>query len=304
MPPEEEDKTPPVCNYEGSDYQTTFWDQGDRLYEDQSEAIALSRLLPQGGDLLLEVGAGAGRNTPRYTGYKHIILLDYSLTQLQQARSRLGQDFRAIYVVADAYNLPFVDGLFDTSTMIRTIHHMADAPRALAGQRAVLQPGGIFILEYASKRHLKAIARYALGRQSWSPFSREPVEFAALNFDFHPAAMRDWLSAAGFLIERQITVSHFRIGLLKQLIPTSVLVKMDSLAQLSGNLWQLTPSVFVRARADNRGVKAPAGQFFRCPACRGPLPGDPRHEPPPAQIACPACGRTWEIADGIYIFRE
>ena len=30
-----------ICSYEGSDYQSTFWDQGERLYEDRVEAIAL-----------------------------------------------------------------------------------------------------------------------------------------------------------------------------------------------------------------------------------------------------------------------
>ena len=52
--------TPPVCDYEGSDYQTSFWDKGGRAYEDRTEAIALQRLLPKKGRLLLEVGAGAG----------------------------------------------------------------------------------------------------------------------------------------------------------------------------------------------------------------------------------------------------
>jgi hypothetical protein len=33
--------TPPVCNYEGSDYQSSFWDKGGREYEDRSEAIAI-----------------------------------------------------------------------------------------------------------------------------------------------------------------------------------------------------------------------------------------------------------------------
>ncbi len=28
------ENTPPVCNYEGSDYQTSFWDEGGRSYED------------------------------------------------------------------------------------------------------------------------------------------------------------------------------------------------------------------------------------------------------------------------------
>ena len=48
---------PPICDYEDSDYQTSFWDQGEREYEDQAEAVALSRLLPKQGKLLLEVGA-------------------------------------------------------------------------------------------------------------------------------------------------------------------------------------------------------------------------------------------------------
>jgi hypothetical protein len=83
--------TPPVCNYEGSDYQTSFWDKGGREYEDRTEAIALQRLLPPNGRILLELGAGAGRNTPRYRGFDRIVLLDYSRTQLEQAQQRLGK---------------------------------------------------------------------------------------------------------------------------------------------------------------------------------------------------------------------
>jgi ubiquinone/menaquinone biosynthesis C-methylase UbiE len=303
MPPDQAPPRRPICDYEGSDYQTSFWDQAGRDYEDQAEAIALRRLLPPGGDLLLETGAGAGRNTPRYTGYRHIVLLDYSLSQLQAARQRLGADEQFIYVAGDAYNLPFVSGLFDTATMIRVIHHMADAPHALGDQRRVLQAGGALILEFASKLHLKAISRYLLRRQSWSPFNREPVEFAELNFDFHPAAMRQWLTEAGFTVERQLTVSHFRLRTLKRLLPTSLLVRMDSAAQLTGDLWQLSPSVFVRARASSSGPRAQPEQFFRCPDCGESLPGDPRITHHRGEIDCPACERRWEIRDGIYVFK-
>ena len=136
---------PPVCDYEGSEYQQTFWDTGQRAYEDLSEARALRALLPPAGRLLLELGAGAGRNTPRYAGFERIVLLDYSSTQLQQAQARLGSSARYIYVAADAYALPFVPGLFDAATMIRVIHHLADAPAALRQVRTVLQPGATFI---------------------------------------------------------------------------------------------------------------------------------------------------------------
>ncbi len=291
-------ETPPVCNYEGSDYQTSFWDQGGRAYEDAVEEVALRRLLPSSGGLMLELGAGAGRNTPRYRSFERVVLLDYSRTQLEQARQRLGDSSRYVYVAADVYRLPFVPGLFDAATMIRTLHHMADAPKALAQVRSVLQPEASFILEYANKQNLKAVLRYVLGRQKWNPFSPEPVEFAALNFDFHPRAVRGWLKDAGFSLERQLTVSHFRMGLFKKLLPLKLLVTMDSAAQLTGDWWQFSPSVFAACRASSMGEKAPQGAFFKCPACRyAPLADAP------GEVVCPSCGRRYPVVDGIYDFR-
>lgn len=298
MPPEVKTEKPPVCDYEGSDYQDRFWGKGEREYEDRVEAIALRRLLPKSGKLLLEVGAGAGRNTPRYTGYEHVVLMDYSTTQLEQAQARLGASERYTYVAADVYKLPFVDGLFDAATMIRVIHHMADAPKALAQIRATLQPGAKFILEFANKRNLKSILRYLLGRQTWSPFDPEPVEFVELNYDFHPATMRRWLAAAGFAVERTLTVSHFRMGWLKRTVPTGVLVAMDSVFQPTGALWQYTPSVFLRASASGDSARADQGGFFKCPECGTALPqakGD--------EIKCPQCGRVWEKNNGIWNFK-
>ena len=290
---------PPVCDYEGSDYQTRFWEKGERLYEDQAEAIALSRLLPPSGRMLLEVGAGAGRNTSRYKGFERIVLLDYSRTQLQQAQAHLGRGPRYIYVVADVYRLPFVPGLFDAATMIRVLHHMVDAPLALSQVRQTLQSGSTFILEYANKQNIKAVLRYILHRQNWSPFDREPVEFAALNFDFHPMAVRDWLQASDFSITRQLTVSHFRIGLFKRLLPLSLLVWMDSLAQLTGDWWQFSPSVFVSARAVGDTPPAPSGAFFRCPACESTALNSL-----PEALSCASCGHRWPVLDGIYQFRD
>jgi ubiquinone/menaquinone biosynthesis C-methylase UbiE/uncharacterized protein YbaR (Trm112 family) len=327
---------PPVCDYTDSDYQTSFWDQGGRMYEDRAEGVALRRLLPHSGKLLLELGAGAGRNTPRYHGFGRIALLDFSLTQLEQAQARLGRSERYVFVAADIYRLPFVPGLFDAATMIRTLHHMANAPLALRQIRQVLQPGATFILEYANKRNLKAVLRYLLRRQAWSPFTLEPVEFTALNFDFHPNAVCQWLAESGFAIQRQLTVSHFRMGLFKRLIPLKLLLAMESALQLTGKWWRLTPSVFVRARAVGAGSEpAQEGRsgyrrastarslepgalpdpdlfgrtpsalaqasigFFRCPECGQALPEEEN-----GALTCPACTRRWAVRDGIYDFRN
>lgn len=295
-------ETPPVCDYEGSDYQQKFWEEGGRAYEDKAEEIALRRMLPASGRLLLELGAGAGRNTPRYTGYERIVLLDYSRTQLQQARARLGDSPRYIYVAADVYKLPFINGLFDGATMIRTLHHMADAPKALTQVRRVLTPESTFILEYANKLNLKAILRYWLGKQAWNPFTLEPVEFVKLNFDFHPQAIRQWLSELGFTLEKTLTVSHFRLGLLKRLLPAGFLAALDGLVQPTGAWFQVTPSVFVKATLRQTGVQAYSDDvinWFQCPEC-GAHPLDERGD----HLHCPGCERKWAFRDGIYDFRE
>ena len=295
---------PPVCSYEGSDYQTSFWEQGGREYEDRAEAIALKRLLPTTGQLLLELGAGAGRNTSRYSGFRRIVLLDFSLSQLAQAQARLGRAKRYIYVAADIYRLPFVDGLFDAATMVRVLHHMVDAPRALRQVRKALAPGATFILEFANKRNFKAILRYVLGKQAWSPFTQEPVEFAELNFDFHPRQVREWLERIDLKIERTLTVSHLRSRLLKRLVPVSILAGLDGLLQPTGALWQYTPSVFVRARTSggesgNASTAADVPSIFKCPNCGGTGLMPALH-----RLDCQECGSQWGEADGIYDFRH
>lgn len=288
----------PVCDYEGSDYQERFWERGGREYEDRVEAIALRRLLPSGGERLLELGAGAGRNTRRYRGYRQVVLLDYSRSQIELARGRLGDRPDYTYVVGDVYSLPFGSALFDTATMIRVLHHLVEPGQALGEVRRVLAPQAAFILEYANKRNLKAILRWALGRQGWSPFHRAPVEFADLNFNFHPTAVQELLAGIGLAIERTLTVSHFRVDLLKRILPVGLLVQADALAQLTGELWQLSPSVFVRTRAPGRGPVGLAEWAWRCPVC-GSLALDRERR----GLRCAQCGRLWSTAGGIYDFK-
>jgi ubiquinone/menaquinone biosynthesis C-methylase UbiE len=295
---------PPVCDYEGSDYQATFWESGGRQYEDRAEAVAIRRLLPPAGQLLLEVGAGAGRNTPRYAGFKRVVLLDYSRTQLEQAQARLGRTPRYIYVAADVYRLPFVQGIFDAATMIRVLHHMVEPLSALSQVRDVLGPGATFILEFANKRNLKAVLRYWMGRQEWNPFSPEPVEFARLNYDFHPRQVQAWCEQLSFRVERKLTVSHFRSQVLKRLVPTGILTALDAALQPTGQLWQLTPSVFYRLRSGPHGAVAPvrevpSEQMFRCPEC-----GNTALATRGECLVCGQCGREWGASGGIYDFRS
>lgn len=290
---------PPVCDYEGSDYRTRFWEGQGRTYEDQVERVALERLLPPGGDTLIEIGAGFGRLADEYLGYRQVVLFDYSRSLLREAQSVWGDDPRFIFVAGNWYDMPFVAGLFGAMVQIRTLHHAADVPALFAELARIARPGGDYILEFANKKNLKAILRYALRRQDWSPLTPEPVEFAELNFDFHPSWIRSQLQEAGFLPGRSVTTSHFRMPLLKRLLPTRLLVAADRLLQPTGRWFQLTPSVFIHSAHPSTGEVATPGTFFACPRCKTPLTQVDRH-----QLACSACDLSWSVREGLYDFKE
>jgi ubiquinone/menaquinone biosynthesis C-methylase UbiE len=292
--------SPPVCDYEGSDYRSRFWENQGREYEDRAERIALRRLLPPVGETLIDVGAGFGRLANEFTGYQQVVLFDYSRSLLREARVHLGDDPRFRYVAGNWNTMPFVAGLFTAIVQVRTLHHAADASSLFHELGRIARPDANYVLEFANKHNLKAMLRYWTGRQSWSPFDPQPVEFAALNFDFHPRWIREQLQAAGFTPGRQLTVSHFRFAPLKKIVPTGALVAADSLAQKTGDWWQVSPSVFVHSRYHGGAAAAP-GTFFACPICQTPL-GSVVAE----RLACsnPICGRVWRVEGSLYDFKE
>ncbi|NDJ86402.1 MAG: class I SAM-dependent methyltransferase [Chloroflexi bacterium] len=291
--------TPPICDYEQSPYRTAFWEGQGRDYEDQSERVALRRLLPPRGRRLLEVGAGFGRLTNEFDGYDQVILLDYSTSLLAEARQHLGTSDRYRYVAADIYRSPIADGCCDAATMIRVIHHMADAPAALQQVRAALAPGAAFVLEFANKRNVKAMLRYLLRRQDWSPYDLTPVEFVELNFDFHPRYIAHALEDTDFDTQRRLALSYLRVDLLKRIIPTRWLVAIDSILQWSGQIAPFSPSVFTQNIAAGSGpAGALDGPIFKCPACRSTAL-DIQDD----RIRCQQCLNQYVIRDGIYDFK-
>jgi SAM-dependent methyltransferase len=288
-----------ICDYEDSLYRTDFWEGQGREYEDLAERIALRELLPPAGGRLMEIGAGFGRLVDLYDGCQQVVLLDYSKSMLRQAQDRWGQGGKYIYVATDLYAMPFVDSLFDTTVTVRVLHHVQNVPAAFQEIQRVLKRGGAYVLEYANKRHLKAVLRYLLGRQSWNPFAPEPYEFVELNYDFHPAWMAARLREAGFVIGRELAVSSFRLPLLKRLIPPRPLAALDGLLQGPTAPLKLAPSVFLWARAEKEGSQAEVRGFFRCPSCRGADLIETEEV-----LTCRGCGRGWAIDDGIYDFKE
>lgn len=288
---------PELCDYEGSDYQTRFWKKADRHYEDAAERVALRRLLPPVGDRIAEFGAGFGRLADLYAGYREVILVDYSRSLLEEAMQRWGSDPRFTFVAADIYHLPFAPGALGAATMVRVLHHLADPPAALAQIGAALAPGGVFVLEYANKRNFKAMARFALRRQTWNPYTIDPIEFVKLNFDFHPRYVDQTLRGAGFRPGRSLAVSYLRASALKRALPVQAMVAADAALQLTAPLGAYSPSVFVRATAA-AGPRGPAEGLFVSPRSGGALrrEGD--------LLICDGDGTRWRVNGAFYDFKE
>lgn len=296
----------PVIDYEGSAYQTDFWTGQGREYEDAAERIALGRLVPASGRRIAEIGAGFGRLAKLYLGYEQIVLLDYSRTLLAAAAERWGNDPRFVFVAGNIYQLPLVDQVFDTLVMVRVMHHLADVDAALGQLRRVTHGNSTLVIEYANKRNLKSLLRWAARKQSWSPLAREPLEFVELNFDFHPSWMGDRFTDAGLQIEKRYGVSHFRLGAIKQRVSPAALARADSLLFGVGGHLAVAPSIFVKAKNTDGPATASVStapdhvaELFRCPACarNGLMLVDVD------QVQCPQCGARYARVQRVWDFK-
>jgi SAM-dependent methyltransferase len=296
----------PVIDYEGSRYKTDFWEGRGRDYEDATERLVLQRLLPAQGPRIAEIGAGFGRLANLYLGYEQIILFDYSRTLLQDAVQRWGHDPRFVFVAGNVYELPFATGCLDSLVMVRVMHHLAHVPQALRQIERVLHRHSIGVVEYANKRNLKALSRWILGRQGWSPLDLDPVEFVKLNFDFHPQWMNQQLAATPLRIRKQLAVSHLRMPWLKERFNAATLAKVDSWLFELGGYFPVSPSVFVQVetvtgRPRNAVSDDPAdvAKLFHCPQCNA----EAFELVSSRQLLCKECATTYQQKEGIWDFK-
>lgn len=87
----------------------------------------------------LEVGAGTGRNLPRYAKGLPLVATEPDLAMVKSARRRAPQ---VPLVVASAEALPFRDGTFDTVVSSLVFCSVPDPARGLAEVKRVLKPEG------------------------------------------------------------------------------------------------------------------------------------------------------------------
>lgn len=131
-----------------------YWNRESASYDKQMQRF--ERLLApdtrawvcsQASGQTLEVGVGTGLNLPLYPGEVTLAGVDFSPAMLDVARRRARQLGREVDLrEADALNLPFPDGCFDTVVSTFVLCAVPDERRALTEMIRVLRPGGLLLL--------------------------------------------------------------------------------------------------------------------------------------------------------------
>jgi demethylmenaquinone methyltransferase/2-methoxy-6-polyprenyl-1,4-benzoquinol methylase len=113
------------------------------------EAVA-----PQRGMKILDLAAGTGTATqPLAQNGARVVAVDISIGMLVIGKARCPE---VEFVNADAFRLPFPDGLFDVVTISFGLRNLDDTVAALAEMRRVSAPGGQLVVCEFSKPTVKA----------------------------------------------------------------------------------------------------------------------------------------------------
>ncbi len=235
-----------IADYNGYDYKKIFWEDGKRDYEDLADRMAVRKLLPDAMDDFVDIAGGYGRLADEYLGRtKHATIFDYSKTELADAKKTYGD--RIMTKAGDIYELPFEDESFDGLMMVRATHHFKDMKKVVEELYRVLKPGGIAVIEVASKKTLPKMFRYWFRKSDINPFEVSQSYLKELEmYNYHPKYMERIFKKQGFKILKVLSVSNFRSRKLKKIFGTKMLGRMEKVAQPVLAPIRFAPSIYYK----------------------------------------------------------
>ena len=302
-------------DYESYDY-SKFWEDDRRLYEDKAERLALRRLLAgveRENKLFFDIGCGYGRLFNEYKDFETIVLIDYSLNNLKNARDRIARFLKndpeklsSIYfIAADVTSLPVKSGCADVILTVRVIHHLDNPEKYFDEVARILKHEGLYFLEFANKRNFKNILRSFAGRMDTSPFNLKPSQIGETILNFHPEYISTLLTKRNFMIKKSISVSNFRLGFLKRFPGTKTLLFLERIYQKFFSFTLLGPSIFLKSILNKPGSEGISRNkmmnledILICNYC-----GEASLLFDKNRIKCKNCGNTFIRENGIYNFR-
>jgi len=301
-------------DYEDYDYRR-FWENNKRLYEDRAERLALRKLLEKvdrKNKVFFDIGCGYGRLFNEYMDFDTIVLIDYSLNNLKNARDRIKEFLKndpakmsSVYFIAsDASSLPVRSNCVDVALTVRMVHHLEKPGKYFDEVARILKSGGLYFLEFANKRNLKNILRFFTGKIDTSPFNLDPSRVGETILNFHPGYIYKFLKERNFLINKIISVSNFRLDFFKKIPGTRTLLFFERIHEIFFFFNSGAPSVFLKCLLNKPGPGEESEKEVKmedmlvCSFCKKPALVFYKDK-----IRCSNCGRTFTVRDGIFDFK-
>lgn len=233
----------------------------DREYEHKSELIVLSAFLNKIHkiDTIVDIGCGFGRLFLNYSfRAKKIILTDPSIRLLKIAKDTFRKRKNIVYKVSTLQGLPKKIGKkADLAIMVRVIHHIDNANLAFKALNTIIAKGGYLILEFANKRHAKAVIKSFIKGNFGPAGNYETADIRSIKsksgntlpfLNYHPEIIGKLLATHGFEVIDKRSVSNFRSPLVKSMIPLNLLLLLEKLLQKPLAFFDFGPSIFVLAK--------------------------------------------------------
>ena len=185
------------------------------------------------------------------------------------------------------------------------VHHLDDPEKYFNEVARILRNNGLYFLEFANKRNLKNILRSFIGRMDTSPFNLVPSQVGETILNFHPRYIVGSLKKRNFIIKKMISVSNFRLNILKKFPGTKTLLFFEKIYQKLSPFVLLGPSVFLKSIFNKPGhenfsdrTKVTLKDILVCPSCRKKTLFFEE-----SRIGCRLCGSTFKQDNGIYNFK-
>lgn len=242
-----------TSSYDFYDY-IGYWK--NRNFEDNCERIVIEKIFQQipKKEKIIDIGGGYGRLASTYINYfKYCLIVDPSINLVKKGKQLYkGENIK--FLIGSLPNLPVKDNSYDCAIMVRVLHHIKDPLPAFKEVNRILKGEGYFILEFANKINFLARLKAFLRRDSLFKFNLESVDRRSENsirekkisfLNHHPKVILEGLQKSEFQIISIYSVSNLRSTIIKKIVPTKILLKLESIFQ---NLFAqifFGPSIFV-----------------------------------------------------------
>lgn len=247
-----------TAHYDSYDY-PSYWT--GRSYEHECEEIALESFLEKIPKInrVLDIGAGFGRHVPTYSfRAKKVILSDPSKRLLAIAQKNYKSN-KYLFINSTFDNLPnkIKKGSIDLIIIIRVLHHIENVDKLFSIVNRLLSKNGYFILEFANKKHFKAvITEFSRGNLTF-PIDIFPKDLRSKKakkaktlpfYNYHNDIIEEKIKENNFEILEKLSISNFRFKHAKNLFPNEFLINIEKKLQKPLSHINFGPSILLLCR--------------------------------------------------------